>query len=57
MAALTLPEPLAGSELPQPEWIQATPMPARGDVLITPDHQFLLCDSGVILFLANAKQE
>jgi outer membrane biosynthesis protein TonB len=54
VGALVIPEALAGSELPAAEWSQYPPLPARGDLFITPDNHYLVCDSGVVFFLKGA---
>ena len=32
------------------EWARHPPVPARGDMVVTPDNQYLLCDSGVVFY-------
>ncbi|HYT88478.1 MAG TPA: hypothetical protein VEL76_07200, partial [Gemmataceae bacterium] len=54
VASLGLPEPLADSELPKADWTPAPPVAVRGEVLIAPDGQFLLCESGVVFALGEA---
>jgi hypothetical protein len=51
---LVIPEELMGSELPAAEWSQYPPLPARGDLFITPDNHYLVCDSGVVFFMKGA---
>lgn len=53
LAALAIPEALTGGETPKTQWLQRMPPSARGDMIFTPDHQYLLSDSGVVLFLAD----
>ncbi len=51
VAGVPLPDVLAGSELPKSSWAQSPPVQARGDMVLTADSQFLVCDSGVVFLL------
>ncbi|HWY88946.1 MAG TPA: hypothetical protein VNX28_19690, partial [Gemmataceae bacterium] len=53
VAALPLPDSLAGTDLPMAEWAKHPPVPARGDMFVTTDNQYLLCDSGVVFYLKS----
>jgi hypothetical protein len=53
VAGLLLPGVLAGSDLPKAQWVQSPPVPARGEMIVTPDNQYLLCDSGVVFLLKS----
>jgi hypothetical protein len=54
VVSLGLPEPLANSELPKGEWTPAPPATVRGEVVVGPDGQYLLSESGVVFALSAA---
>ena len=53
LACVPLPEAIAGSDTPKMQWAQRMPASAHGDMSFTPDHQYLLADSGVVLVVAD----
>jgi hypothetical protein len=56
VGSLAIPEMLAGSNLPRTNWVRSPYAAVRGEMLITPDNRFLLCDSGYVFLLQPADQ-
>jgi len=51
VSGLILPDKIAGSELPSGNTIQVPLVGARGELMITPDGQFMICEAGVVFQL------
>jgi WD40 repeat protein len=51
LGSLNLPDPLIASDLPQTRWVMVQQDKVRGEVVVSPDGQFLLNETGVVFML------
>jgi WD40 repeat protein len=51
VSGLILPDKIAGSELPSGNTVPVPLVGARGELMVTPDGQFMICEAGVIFRL------